>query len=278
MKKGTSTNIILVLIMVIGLSLLLYPSFSNYWNDLHQTKAIADYSSVIENMEEEDYSRLWDSAVSYNESLLSRSNRYALSEEQQARYEDELNAAENGVMGYVEIPDIDVILPVYHGTSDAVLQVATGHIEWSSLPVGGKSTHCVISGHRGLPSAKLFSDLDELEPGDIFMINVLNEVLTYQVDQVKIVLPHETEELMIVEEEDYFTLVTCTPYGINSHRLLVRGTRIANAEEARIYRVTADAVRIDPILIAPIIAAIIALLPLTAWMLPKRKKRRSDFK
>ena len=272
MKKSTMSNILLILMMVVGLSLLLYPSFSNYWNDLHQTKAIANYDAVIAQMEEEDFTHIWASADSYNASLPLRSNPYLLTEEQQERYENELNAVGNGVMGYIKIPKIDVFLPIYHGTSDAVLQVAIGHIEWSSLPSGGKSTHCVVSGHRGLPSAKLFTDLDKVAVGDVFMLNVLNEVLTYQVDQIKIVLPHETEDLLIVEGEDYCTLVTCTPYGVNSHRMLVRGTRIENLEEAKVLRVTADAVRVEPILVAPALAAPVLLLLLIILMIPKPKK------
>ncbi len=277
MKKGTFSNIVLILIMLVGLSLLLYPSFSNYWNDMHQTKAIANYASVVEEMAKEDFSPIKESAASYNESLALRSNGYILTEEQKARYDSELNITGNGVMGYIEIPDIDVFLPLYHGTSDAVLQVAIGHIEWSSLPVGGESTHCVVSGHRGLPSARLFTDLDDLQEGDIFLLNVLDEVLTYQIDQIKIVLPHETEDLLIVEGEDYCTLVTCTPYGVNSHRMLVRGTRIENLEEAKMIRVTADAVRIEPILVAPVVAAPMLLVLLILLMLPRpKKKRRND--
>jgi len=275
MKKGTLTNILLILVMLVGLSLLLYPKFSNYWNDLHQTKAIANYTSVIEQMEETDFTSIWESAIAYNKSLNLRSNRYLLTEEQKERYDDELNAAGTGVMGYIEIPDIDVFLPLYHGTSDSVLQVAIGHIEWSSLPTGGESTHCVVSGHRGLPSAKLFTDLDKMAVGDVFMLNVMDEVLTYQVDQIKIVLPHETEELMVVEGRDLCTLVTCTPYGINSHRILVRGTRIETEEEARVIRVTADAVRIEPVLVAPALAAPILMVLLIILLIPKPRKKRS---
>lgn len=276
MKKGTMSNFMLILIMLVGLSLLLYPSFSDYWNDLHQTKAIANYTSVISELKEEDFTHLWESAAEYNASLNLRSNPYILTEEQDERYENELNVAGNGVMGYIEIPDIDVFLPVYHGTSDTVLQVAIGHVEWTSLPSGGESTHCVVSGHRGLPSARLFTDLDKVEIGDIFMLNVLNEVLTYQVDQIKIVLPHETDELLVKEGEDYCTLVTCTPYGINSHRMLVRGTRIDNIKEAKVIRVTADAVQIEPILVAPAMAAPVLLILLILVLLPKSPKKRRN--
>ena len=271
MKKDNSTPI-LILILVLGLSLLLYPTFSNYWNDMHQTKAIANYASAVAEMNEEDFSQIWDSAYSYNQSLVPRSNPYLLTEEQQGRYASELNISGNGVMGYIEIPSIDVHLPIYHGTSEAVLQIAIGHIEWSSLPAGGESSHCVVSGHRGLPSAKLFSDLDKLNVEDIFLLNVLDEVLTYQVDQIKIVEPYETEDLTIVEGKDYCTLVTCTPYGINSHRMLVRGIRIETAEEVKTVRVTADAFRIEPILIAPLVAAPMLLALLIVLMLPAKKK------
>lgn len=276
MKKGTLSNILLILTMIVGLSLLLYPSFSNYWNDLHQTKAIANYATFVSELKEEDFTHLWASADAYNAALNQRGNKYILPEEMQERYEEQLNVAGNGVMGYIEIPKIEVFLPIYHGTSDAVLQVAIGHLDWTSLPSGGPNTHCVVSGHRGLPSAKLFSDLDQMEIGDIFMLSVLNEVLTYQVDQIKIVLPHETEELLVEAGKDYCTLVTCTPYAVNSHRILVRGTRIENLEEAKVVRVTADAVRIEPILVAPVVAAPILLVLLIVLMLPKPKNKRRN--
>ena len=274
MKKGWFSTFLLIIILLIGLSLILYPSFSNYWNDLHQTKAIADYSAKIARLNEEDYSAIWQSAKDYNASLLRRDNRYKLTEEQKERYEQELNVAENGVMGYVEIPQIDVFLPIYHGTSEPVLQVAIGHIDWSSLPVGGESTHCVVSGHRGLPSAKLFTDLDKVTEGDTFMINILDEVLTYEVDQIKIVEPYDTEALLIEEGKDYCTLVTCTPYGVNSHRMLVRGVRTENAKETRNIRVTADAIQIEPLMVAPMIAAPMLLVLLIMLLLPKTKKNR----
>lgn len=273
MKKNAS-NIILVLMLIVGLSLLVYPSFSNYWNDLHQTKAIANYSSVVEEMAPEDFTKFWDSANQYNQSLCWRTNPYLLTDEQKSLYNTLLNIGGNGIMGYIEIPEIDVYLPIYHGTSDSVLQVAIGHLEWSSLPAGGESTHCVLSGHRGLPSARLFTDLDKMGVGDVFMLNILDQTLTYQVDQVKIVEPHVTEDLLIVEGEDYCTLVTCTPYGVNSHRMLVRGTRIENLEEVKVRHVTADAVQIEPIIVAPLLAAPILLVLLVALLIPKPKKNR----
>ena len=174
-------------------------------------------------------------------------------------------------MGYVEVPKIKTTLPIYHGTDENVLQVAIGHIEWTSLPTGGESTHCVLSGHRGLPSAKLFSDLDKLEEGDLFMLRVLDEVLTYQVDQILIVEPHVVDSLMIEEGKDFVTLVTCTPYGVNSHRLLVRGYRVDNIEESKKIHVTSDAIEIEPLIVASIIACPIFLILLIIVMLPKRK-------
>lgn len=272
-KKGNHLiTILLVLIFLLGLSLLLYPAVSDYWNSKHQTRAIAVYSEEVSGLDEEQYQALWADAAAYNASLRERDNVYLLTEEQKAAYEQLLNVSGLGIMGYIEIPSIDCSLPIYHGTEESVLQIAIGHLEWSSLPVGGESTHCVLSGHRGLPSAKLFTNLDKLQEGDVFMLRVLDEVLTYEVDQILIVEPQEIAALQITEGEDYCTLVTCTPYGINSHRLLVRGHRIENAPEARLVRVTADAVQIEPLLVAPIVALPMLLLLLILLLLPKRPK------
>ena len=273
-KKGNFSTFILVLILLAGLSLLLYPSVSNYWNSLHQTKAIAKYAEDVVNLDNDTYDQLWQDAASYNQSLLTRSNPYLLSDEQKAEYDRLLDVSGLGVMGYIEIPSIDCSLPIYHGTEESVLQIAVGHLKWSSLPVGGESTHCVLSGHRGLPSAKLFTHLDKLVEGDIFMLRVLDEVLTYEVDQILIVEPQETASLRIVEGKDYCTLVTCTPYGINTHRLLVRGHRIDNIEQAKTIRVTADAVQIEPLLVAPILAIPLLLLLLILLLLPGKPKKK----
>ena len=274
MKKnnGNFITLLLVLILLAGLSLLLYPSVSNYWNSLHQTRAIATYAEEVANLDNDAYDQLWQDAASYNQSLLTRSNTYLLSDEQKAEYARLLDVSGLGVMGYIEIPEIDVSLPIYHGTEESVLQIAVGHLEWSSLPVGGESTHCVLSGHRGLPSAKLFTNLDKLREGDTFLLRVLDEVLTYEVDQILIVEPQETAALQIEEGKDYCTLVTCTPYGINTHRLLVRGHRIDNIEEAKTVRVTADAIQIEPLIVAPIVAIPMLLVLLVLLLLPKRKK------
>ena len=271
-NKGNFITLLLVLILLAGLSLLLYPSVSNYWNSLHQTRAIATYAEEVANLDNDAYDQLWQDAASYNQSLLTRSNTYLLSDEQKAEYARLLDVSGLGVMGYIEIPEIDVSLPIYHGTEESVLQIAVGHLEWSSLPVGGESTHCVLSGHRGLPSAKLFTNLDKLREGDTFLLRVLDEVLTYEVDQILIVEPQETAALQIEEGKDYCTLVTCTPYGINTHRLLVRGHRIDNIEEAKTVRVTADAIQIEPLIVAPIVAISMMLVLLVLLLLPKRKK------
>ena len=272
-KKGNHLiTILLILIFLLGLSLLLYPAVSDYWNSKHQTRAIAVYSEEVSGLDKDQYQALWADAAAYNASLRERDNAYLLTEEQKAAYEQLLNVSGLGIMGYIEIPSIDCSLPIYHGTEESVLQIAIGHLEWSSLPVGGESTHCVLSGHRGLPSAKLFTNLDKLQEGDVFLLRVLDEVLTYEVDQILIVEPQETGALRIVEGEDLCTLVTCTPYGINTHRLLVRGHRIENAPEARLVRVTADAVQIEPLLVAPIVALPMLLMLLILLLLPKRPK------
>lgn len=273
MKKKYST-ILLILIFIIGLSLLLYPSFADWWNSFHQSRAMAYYSKVVADMDDDQYAEIWNAAWDYNQSLIHRPNSFLFSDEQRTNYEALLNVGGNGIMGYIEIPAIGVAMPVYHGTDEAILQVAIGHLDWTSLPVGGEGSHCVVSGHRGLPSARLFTDLDKLEPGDLFLFRILDEVLTYEVDQIQIVEPYETDDLLIVPGQDLCTLVTCTPYGINSHRLLVRGHRVENQAEVRAIRVTADAIRIDPVIVAPLVAMPMLLMLLIALLIPKRKTNR----
>lgn len=212
-----------IVILCAGLSLLLYPTISNHWNSLHQSRAISSYAEHVSALDEEMCEQIWKAAEEYNQALLERTDRYVFDEERAAEYERQLNISGNGIMGYVEIPSINCKIPVYHGTSESVLQIAAGHVEWSSLPVGGASTHCVISGHRGLPSARLFTDLDKLEVGDVFYLQVLNKTLSYMVDQILVVEPQDIEALQIEKGKDYCTLVTCTPYAKNTHRLLVRG-------------------------------------------------------
>lgn len=276
MKKGTFSNILLVIVLIAGLSLMLYPSFSNWWNSSRQTQVITRYAEAVASLDDEEYEPILESARKYNADLLTRFNSYLLEGDLEQRYWQELNFSGDGIMGYVEIPGINVMLPIFHGTEETVLQRAIGHLEWSSLPTGGESTHCVISGHRGLPSAKLFTDLDQMVVGDYFLIHVLNETLTYEVDQIRIVYPDETEDLLIQEGKDLCTLFTCTPYGINTHRLLVRGRRVDNLEEAQVVRVTADAVIIEKLVVAPFVLAPILLVMFIILLIPnpKHKKRR----
>jgi sortase A len=263
MKKGTLSNLILFLVLVIGLSLLLYPSFSDYWNSLHQSRAITVYADSVAQLDQESYQKYLDEATTYNESLLRRVNQFSLTKEQRRAYPELLNVDGNGIMGYIEIPTINCSLPIYHGIDEAVLQVAVGHIEWTSLPTGGEGTHTVLSGHRGLPSAKLFSELDKLREGDVFMLRVLDELFTYQVDRILIVEPNEVDPLLIEKGKTYCTLVTCTPYGVNSHRMLVRGHRIENPKEALNIRVTGNAIQIE----LPVVAIFVGV-PLLILMLP----------
>lgn len=269
-KHGTT---ILLLILFIGLSLMLYPTFSNWWNSMHQTRAIAAYSEQVAQLDTVSYDQLWEDARAYNRSLLGRENTFLLSDEQKAEYDRLLDVSGLGIMGYIEIPSIQVTLPIYHGTDEAVLQIAVGHLEWTSLPVGGESTHCVLSGHRGLPSARLFTDLDKLTVGDRFLFRVLDEVLTYEVDQILIVEPYDTDALRIEPGKDLCTLVTCTPYGINTHRLLVRGHRVENEREAQTVRVSSDAIQIEPYLVATVVAVPILLVLLIVLLIPKRRKK-----
>ena len=274
MKKNRS-NIILILIFLVGLSVMLYPTVSDYVNQKNQSRAVASYSEEVENLSDVDYQAYFDAANDYNRRLAETPDAFYRPEEVSG-YTDTLDVSGTGIMGYITISKIGVELPIYHGTSDGVLQVAAGHLEGSSLPVGGAGTHAVISAHRGLPSAKLFTNLDELEVGDTFTITVLDRVLTYEVDQISIVLPTETDLLQPVEGKDYVTLMTCTPYGINTHRLLVRGKRIENAENQKHIRVTADALRIEPIIVAPALAVPMLLVMLVVMHLRKRKNQREE--
>ena len=272
--KRHGTTIILIFVFLIGLSLLLYPTFADWWNSMHQSQAVASYVEQVASIDEDQYEDLWNAAWAYNRTLPERANGYILEDAQKAEYEQLLDVGGTGIMGYIEIPVIGVTLPIYHGTDEAVLQVAIGHLEWTSLPVGGEGSHCVVSGHRGLPSARLFTDLDQLTEGDIFMFRVLDEILTYEVDQIHIVEPYEVDNLQIEAGKDLCTLITCTPYGINSHRLLVRGHRVENPEEAKVIRVTADAMQIEPVIVAPIVAIPMLLVLFIILMIPKRKKNR----
>lgn len=264
MKKKLSTILLFVLLLA-GLALLLYPTVSDYWNSFHQSRAITAYVEEVTGLDPETCRAMLAAAQEYNASLLEKANPFFCTEEELQAYQQLLDVSGTGIMGYIEIPKIGCELPLYHGVEESVLQIAIGHIPGSSLPVGGPSTHVVVSGHRGLPSAKLLSDLDKMEQGDVFMLQVLDQVLTYEVDQIRIVLPEELDDLLISKDRDYCTLVTCTPYGVNSHRLLVRGHRIENQSRVTALA-TADAMRIEPVVVAPV-AAVPMLLALMIWML-----------
>ena len=252
MKKHLS-SIILFLVFAAGLSIFLYPSVSNYVNSKHQSRAIASYDEALAKLSTTDYTKFWTAAKEYNRKLADRSTDFNLTDSEMKEYDSLLDPTGTGVMGHLEIESIGVDLPIYHGVTDSVLQVGIGHLPGSSLPTGGESTHCVLSGHRGLPSSKLLSDLDQMVVGDTFLIHIMDQTFAYQVDQINIVLPDETEGLAITKGMDYCTLVTCTPYGVNTHRLLVRGKRVDYKEESRLI-VPADASKYSPLLIAPFLA------------------------
>lgn len=272
MKKRLST-IALIVVFLVGLSVLLYPTVSDYLNSVRQSKMIVDYEKAISELSEKDYSKYWNAAVAYNQKLAGLNNPMA-NYANISGYRDTLNITRNGIIGYISIDKIRCEIPIYHGTSPEVLNVAAGHLEGTSLPVGGIGTHAVISAHRGLPSAKLFTNLDKLQNGDTFTVTVLNQVLTYEVDQVLIVLPEETQELQLQEGKDVVTLLTCTPYGINTHRLLVRGHRIETQDTHRNVFITSDAYLIEPLTVAPVVAAPILLVLLIVLMIKYRKKKK----
>ena len=273
MKKNKSTAI-LILVFFVGLSLLLYPTISDYWNSFHSSKAIATYAAEVAKLDPISYDQIWEEARTYNKMLAEKRNKYILSEEEYAAYEKLLDITGTGIMAEIEIPSVRVDLPVYHGMDESVLQVAAGHLEWSSFPVGGESTHCVISAHRGLPSAKLFTNLDELAEGDVFLLRTLDELLTYEVDQILIVEPEDISALHIESGKDLCTLVTCTPYGINSHRLLVRGHRVETVDPLSCAKVTSDALQVEPIIGAPLLAlGIIAVLLVVVGISDNYKKK-----
>ncbi len=272
MKKLKISDIIIMLVFVIGVGLLLYPTVSDQWNYAHQTRAIASYVEKVANNSAAENERMYQEALAYNEALALEEMHYVLTDEELEEYRNTLDATGTGIMGYIDIPKINVNLPVYHSVEQTVLQIALGHLPGSSLPVGGTSSHCVISGHSGLPSARLLTDLNKLVVGDRFTMTMLDRTLTYEVDQIRIVLPDELNDLMIEEGQDLCTLVTCTPYGINTHRLLVRGHRVENAADA--VRVTADAMQEDTRLVAAIIALIIILLSVLTIMGAGRRRRQ----
>lgn len=260
--------------MLTGVGLLVYPSFADYWNSFHQTRAVMSYAENVSGMNADEYEKILDSARSYNEELAERGISWSMSDEQKEKYWKELNVGHDGVMGYIRIQKIDVMLPIYHGTDDEILRTSIGHLEESSLPVGGSASHCMLSGHRGLPSARLFTDLDKLKEGDVFTMTILNETLTYEVDHIWIVEPSDMSHLTIEEGKDYCTLITCTPYGVNSHRLLVRGHRVENLDGDAL--VVADAIQIRPVYIAPFLSIPILVIMLLYVLFETSLKRRKQ--
>ena len=274
MKKHLST-IVLIIVFLAGLGLMMYPTISDLINKAHQSVVMNSYDEQVSNMSEEEFDAILEDARRYNSKLTT--NEFPRDEEDlegNAEYQAAMNPLGTGVMGYIKIDSIGLKMPIYHGTREAVLQTGVGHIPTTSLPVGGKSTHAVITGHRGLPSARLFTDIDKLEIGDMFYIYVLDDVLAYKVDQITTVLPTETKDLQIIKGEDHVTLVTCTPYGINTHRLLVRGTRteykpeIEKESAARVIRRTDD-----PLLVIPLICAVSFVFMLIIVIIKNRKRR-----
>ena len=275
MKNRLSNKLVTVILcvaMFVGVFLLLYPSVANYWNSFHQTRAIANYTEVVSSMSKEDYKAIMDNAHEYNERLAETGMRWILTDAEREEYNKQLAIDGTEVMAYVSVPKFHIKCPIYHGTDEAVLQIAVGHLESSSLPVGGKSTHTLVSGHRGLPSARLFTDIAKMKEGDTWTISVMNETLTYECDQIRVVLPDDLSDLQIEEGKDLCTLITCTPYGINTHRLLVRGHRVPNANGSA--DITADGIQIEPIFIAPFLAGPVLLLLIILLLVSTRRAKR----
>ncbi len=278
MKRKHISTIFIILIFLVGLGFISYPTVSNLWNQAHQSSAIATYSKQVEKLDDSENKKMLKAARKYNKSLLKKSDHWKLSKKEKKKYESLLDVSGTGIMGYIEVPKIDCSLPIYHGTDEGALQIAIGHLEGSSLPVGGKNTHCVLSGHRGLPSARLFTDLDQMEEGDIFILNILGRKLAYEVDQIKVVLPEEMSDLEIEEGKDLCTLVTCTPYGINTHRLLVRGHRTEYVEkkveeEKKEVQTKKTDIRL---MIAGGAGVLILIIIIIVIVIKRRRKRRNQ--
>ncbi len=270
-KSNLFSTIFFTIIFLVGLSVMLYPAVSNWWNSKVQSRAVASYEKAVTNMENDKSDEMIKQAEDYNQKLTHLNQPY-LNYDAIPNYENILNISGTGIMGYITIPVIQIEIPIYHGTSEEVLNIAAGHLQGSAFPVGGINTHSVISAHRGLPSAKLFTDLDELVVGDVFTINVLGRVYTYEVEEILIVLPHEMDKLDIISGGDYVTLMTCTPYGVNTHRLLLRSKRI-ETDYVSNAKVTSDAVQVDPMLVVPLVASPLVLVLLCFWIFDSRKKK-----
>lgn len=278
MKKHLST-ILCILIFVVGLSIMLYPTVSNYINSKNASRVIADYNAALADASHEDITAWLDAARDYNRRLANTPNAFYFPDLVEG-YEDTLNITGTGIMGYIDVDKVNIHLPIYHGVSDVVLQIGVGHLPGTSMPIGGTSTHSVLSGHTGLPSSRLFTDLYEIEIGDTFTVTVANRTITYEIDQIKIVEPEQTEDLQIVPGKDYCTLFTCYPYGVNSHRMLLRGVRIDNIEVDEENHVTAyvanEAFRIDSIIVALIVGTPMLIILLTLIAVSDRIKKKKN--
>ena len=270
-KKSSWTTWLLVGVMILGAAIMAYPTVSDWWNSFHSTQAIVSYSKQVENTDVAKLAAMIDAAHAYNEKLKGKENPYAMSEEELAEYNSLLDLSGTGLMGYIQIKAINVYIPIYHGTEENVLQIAVGHLDWTALPVGGEGTHAVLSGHRGLPSAKLFTDLDKVREGDRFTVTVLNQTITYEVDQIRIVEPGDIKELSAVPGRDYCTLVTCTPYGINTHRMLVRGHRVES--EGGQLVVPAEAIILPNYITIPAVGIPLLFVFLVVMMITTRRKK-----
>ncbi len=269
-KKNIVTNIILFIILIVGIGIMAYPTFSDWWNTRVQTQAVAAYDQAVANLTPADYSEIFQKAYDYNNKIGQLSSPFT-DYDTVADYENTLDITGSGIMGYISIPQINIQLPIYHGTSPEVLNIAVGHMEGSTLPVGGKHTNAVLSAHRGLPSAKLFSDLDKLVVGDQFTITILDQLLTYEVEEILIVLPEKIEELYPIGDEDLVTLMTCTPYGINSHRMLLRSHRVDTVYPHNVT-ISADSIVVDPMLVFPVILAPMIVILIGYWIFGGKSK------
>lgn len=275
-KLNIISTVLLVIMLLVGLSVMLYPVISDWWNSKVQSRAVASYNRTVANMDKRETERIFQQAREYNQKLSALYRPFS-DYKQISGYEDTLDISGTGIMGYISIPVIGSELVIYHSTDDEVLNIAAGHLQGTSLPIGGEGNHAVISAHRGLPSAKLFSDLDKLVVGDVFTITILDEVLTYEVENIYIVEPEETEKLLPVAGKDYVTLMTCTPYGVNTHRLLIRSKRIATAYNSKL-KITAEATLVDSMLVVPLIAFPLFAGLIVYWSVngKRRKNKNTD--
>ncbi|MCF0259167.1 MAG: class C sortase [Erysipelotrichaceae bacterium] len=272
MKSKGLSNKKLLIILLLGIGLISYPTISNWWNSRVQTKLIDSYVEKAEKMSKEEMQAEFDKGYAYNDQL-KKVEMPIINSDVVPGYEDTLKLSDQGMIGTIKIPKINLQLPVYHGTDEKTLSFAVGHIKGTSLPIGGKGSHAVLSAHRGLPSAQLFSNLDVLKEGDFFVITVLNRTFTYKVDQIRIVEPQEISDLTIDPDQDYVTLLTCTPYGVNTHRLLVRGHRVEGNEELVL---TSEALELDSTIIAPVVAFPLLVVFVIFIFVKGRKKKPEE--